>query len=224
LSQKGQPGEALDDNKKRPIVEDMRRMYVTLGVIFLVFLAGFILVGRMISFAQNPIDDGLRKRLELREEMHKRIRDKLIYGIGPDQDMFKDIEQMFEESMSESLSGFSVRSNAFQTEWQENSSGRTLIITPQSPEQKLNIDVNSSMITIKGESVQKSNGSTVSSSFSNSFSVPDDCDGSRVQMDQKDGKILVHLPYRSSKTQLPEIKLKKPERKPLPPSTDDVQI
>ncbi len=199
-------------------------MYVTLGVIFLVFFTGLMLVGRMISFAQNPSDDGFRKRMELREEIHKRIRDKLIHGIGPDQDMFKDIEQMFEESMAESLSGLSVRSNAFQSEWRENSSGRTLIITPQSPEQKLNIDVNSTMITIKGESVQKNNGSTVSSSFSNSFSVPDDCDGSRVQMDQKDGKILVHLPYRNSKTQIPEIKLKKPERKPLPPSTDDVQI
>jgi HSP20 family molecular chaperone IbpA len=199
-------------------------MYVALGVIFLILLTGFIGLGRMISFAQNPSDDGLRKRMELREEMHKRIRDKLIYGIGPDQDMFKDIEQMFEESMAESFSGLSVRSSAFQSEWTENSSGRTLIITPQSPEQKLNIDVNSSMITIKGESVQKNNGSTVSSSFSNSFSVPEDCDGSRVQMDQKDGKILVYLPYRSSKTQMPEIKLKKPERKPLPPSSDDVQI
>lgn len=199
-------------------------MYVALGAIFLVFFTGLFLVGRMISFAQNPSDDLQRRRMELREEMHKRIRDKLIYGIGPDQDMFKDLEQMFEDSMADSFSGLSSRSSAFQSEWSENQTGRTLIITPQSPEQKLNIDVNSSMITIKGESVQKNNGSTISTSFSNSFPVPDDCDGSRVKMDQKEGKILVHLPFRNSKDKIPEIKFKKQERTPVPPSSEDVQI
>jgi hypothetical protein len=136
-------------------------MYVVLSLIFLLPLATYFAVSKMLTFAQSGPSqnrdsiDNIKRRMELREEMHKRMRDKLLLGIGPDQDMFKDLEQMFEDTMTDSFSGFDqlggARSN-FHSEWQESKTGRTLVITPQSPEQKLNIDV-----------FATSNGSRVSS-------------------------------------------------------------
>lgn len=146
-------------------------------------------------------------------------------GIGPDQDLFKDLEQMFEDTMTDSFSGFDqlgVATSHFQSEWQQTKTGRTLVITPQSPEQKLNIDVNETAITIKGESRQQNGGTSISSTFSNSFPVPDDCDGTRVKMDQKDGKLLVQFPFKSAK--VVPAPPKKEERTPIPPSESDIEI
>ena len=206
-------------------------MYVVLSLIFLLPLATYFAVSKMLTFAQSGPSqnrdsfDKIKRRMELREEMHKRMRDKLLLGIGPDQDMFKDLEQMFEDTMTDSFSGFDqlggARSN-FHSEWQESKTGRTLVITPQSPEQKLNIDVNATVISIKGESRQQNGGTTISSSFTNSFPVPDDCDGSRVKMDQIDGKLLVQFPYKKMKS-IPAPPTKE-ERRPIPPSESDIQI
>lgn len=206
----------------------MKRMYVALAIMFLlVFWAGALLgQQKSKSSFDDPQMDGFEKRMRMRQEMHRRMMDKLINGNGPDQDMFSDMEKFLDEAMSDSLSPFSsVRgvSNNFKTEWNESASGRTLVITPSSPEQKLDIDVTNGMVTIKGKSEIK-NGNNVSvSNFQNSFSVPADCDFSKVKIDQKDGKILVQFPYTA--TSKPKvIKPIEEDRKPLPPSESDVQV
>ncbi len=207
-------------------------MYVVLSIFFLLFVGTIVAVGKMLSFAQSgPSQDSgsfdrMKRRMELREEMHKRMRDKLLHGIGPDQDMFKDLEKMMEETMADSFSQFDQLtsvSSQFQSEWTESKTGRTLVITPKDPNQKMNIDVNASMVTIKGESTQNQNGSSYSSSFSNSFSVPDDCDGSRVKMDQKEGKLLIQFPFKSAKAVALPPKQDN-QRKPIPKSEGDVEI
>lgn len=163
--------------------------------------------------------DRMKRRMELREEMHRRIREKILTGRGDDQNLFKDLEQEFEDTMSDSFSR--VESN-YTSEWLEEKNGRTLVITPKDPNQKINIDVNASVITIKGESQEKTATTSMVSAFSNIFPVPDDCDGTKVKMNSKDGKLLVELPYKKIKSiSTPP---KKDQRIPIPPIPGDVEI
>jgi HSP20 family molecular chaperone IbpA len=206
----------------------MKRMYVILLVIFLLFLMAVTALGQMMTVTVDNDEkaiDHMKKQMLLRDQIHKRLRDKLFYGVGPDQDLFKDLDEALEESMNDSFSGFGQMGHSFtqfKSEWSESKNGRILTLTPQSQDQKLNIDVNASMITIKGESQQKSSTSTVSSSFTNSFPVPDDCDGTKVKMDQRDGKILIELPFKKVKSvTIPPIE---EERQPLPSSGDEIKI
>src|SRR5690348_9939488 len=109
----------------------MKRMYVTLGVLVLVGLWAFSCLG------QKKTVDGLdraeyrmKRRMELREEMHRRMINKLLHGMGPDEDIFKDMEQMFQDSMADSFSAFgdlTAESKNYQTEWTESTTGRTLL-------------------------------------------------------------------------------------------------
>ena len=202
----------------------MKRMYVTLAVIFIA------LVWAVSAITQTPSRqpfDRMKRRMELREEMHRRIRDKLINGGSADQDMFKDLEQELEETMADTFSGIGQLSNPsakYTSEWLETKSGRTLVITPKDPNQKINIDVNASAITVKGEIIEKTATTSFTTVFNNSFPVPDDCDGTKVKMDAKDGKLLVVLPYKTFKAVTIPPKATQPERKPLPPAEGDVQI
>jgi HSP20 family molecular chaperone IbpA len=197
----------------------MKRMYVALFISAgIIFWAGSIL-------GQQKKSDQMDDRLKLREEIHRRILDKMLRGVGTDQDMFSDMEEMMDKMMSESMSGFesmgigSVQN--FQIDWSESVAGRTLLITPQNPDQQLDINVSNGFIVIKGKSEQKSQTGSSFTQFSNSFNIPSDCDPGKVKMDQKDGKILVFLPFKNG---LPKGSKPQEKRIPLPPSEGDVQI
>jgi len=97
------------------------------------------------------------------------------------------------------------------------------VITPKDPKQQLDIDVKGSLITIKGTTENKNSNGSFVSSFSNSFSVPQDCDGAKVGMEQKDGKILVFFPYFEAK-KINKVPHPKEQRIPLPPTQDGVEI
>lgn len=206
----------------------MKRMYVALAIMFtFVFYAGTLLGQQKSRPTIDPKLDGMEKRMQLREEIHRRMMDNLLRGIGSDEDMFSDMEKMMEEAMSESFNGISsFRSSSFaknyKAQWNETASGRTLEITPATPEQKLDIDVTNGMVTIKGKSEVKTQGGVAVSNFSNSFTVPADCDFTKVKMDQKDGKILVQFPYTAAGK--PKTIKKEEDRKPLPPSESDVEV
>lgn len=198
----------------------MKRMYVTLAIILVVMIGAVAAISQTVQTTpptRQPFDRA-KRRAELREEMHRRMRAKLFHNQGPDQDMFADMESEMESLMADSFESMdSIKENfsSFKSEWSENKEGRILTLTPQSPEQKLNIDVNATVITIKGESVQKTATSSVSSSFNNSFPVPGDCDGTKVKMSQKDGKIVMLLPYKVPAKEV---------RRPVAPSAGDIGI
>ena len=201
-------------------------MYVTLAIIFVFALWTLTALSQMGSTTDqtktsNNQFDQLKRRMELREEMHRRIVDKLMNGVGSDENLFEDLEQEFEDLRPNSFSQIKSSVN-FSSEWLESKSGRTLVITPKDPEQKMNIDVNATQITIKGEVQHKTANSAYTSSFTNSFPVPSDCDGSKVKMDTKDGKLLVELPYKSAR-QVKPIK-SKPTNNTLTPIDGEVQI
>jgi len=153
------------------------------------------------------------------------MMEKLLRGVGPDQDMFKDMEQFMDEVMSDSFSGFNsfTRTTAqnYKMEWSETSTGRVLTITPNSREQQLDINVENGLVVIKGKTEHKTPNGTSISNFSNSFNVPGDCDPAKVKMDSKEGKILMQFPYRSAKS----LETKpKGSRTPVGPSDEDVKI
>lgn len=195
-------------------------MYV---VLILLLMTGTILAQQ----GTRPVDDDtarMEKRLKMREEMHRRMMDKLINGVGPDQDMFKDMEQFMNDVMSDSFSGFETlapKVENFKMEWSESATGRTLNITPKTPEQQLDINVSNGLIIIKGKVEDKRPNGIAVSNFTNSFNVPGDCDPGKVKMSQDKGKILVSFPWRTAKPA--EIKPKQ-DLKPLPPSDTDVTI
>ncbi len=195
-------------------------MYVVLGVFFLALLWAFS------GFTQkDPQIDHIKKQMELREELHRKMIENLFHGTHDDQ-LFKDMEKLMDDAMKDSFgagtSSFSYSFGAqnFETDWQESEAGRTLFITPQSKDQKLDINVQQGMVTIKGKSETKTPNGTKVSDFQNSFSIPQDCDSTKVKMDQKNGKIVMFFPWKTLKKEVPE----KNERIPLPKAESDVTI
>lgn len=194
-------------------------MYLTLGIIFLVMVWALTVLGQKTSPMESE-RDALKRHLELREEIHKRMMGKLLHGIGPDEDLFKDLEQLMDDSMKDSFSHFDsfTESKNFESQWVDSEEGKTLEITPQNKDQRLDINVENGLVTIKGKNEIKTAHGTSISSFSNSFSVPLECDASKVKMDQKGEKILVFFPYKNG---LP--RGSKPSEK-SPPKSERVPI
>lgn len=196
----------------------MKRMYVVLTVILLlVFWA-------IAGFGQKRVADPIQQRLQLREELHRKMLNNLLSG-SHDEDLFRDMDKLMEDAMKDIGAGgssfsYSIGAQNFETEWTESSNGRTLLITPQSKDQKLDINVEQEMVTIKGKTENKTPGGVMVSDFQNSFSIPQDCDSGKVKMDQKDGKIVMFFPWKSVK----KISPKKDERLPLPKADSDVTI
>jgi HSP20 family molecular chaperone IbpA len=209
-------------------------MYVLLGCFVLVSLWAVSCLGQMsfdVQTTQTPPSgappgfDRMKRRMELRQKMHQRMIDKLVNGTGPDQDLFGDMEKEMAEALKEATADDyfpSSRNPNFGMEWTETKTGRTLLITPQSKDQKLEFDTKPNLVTIKGQSEQRTENGIATSSFQNSFSVPEDVDGTKVKMSQKDGKIVMEFPYKNLKTII--IPKKEETRKPLPPSEGDVPI
>lgn len=204
----------------------MKRMYAVVTIIF-VFMFG---VGALLAQQPSrPVDDGpsdaMEKRLKMRAEMHRRMMEKLINGVGPDQDMFQDMEKFMEEIMADSFTGFDTLTRPavenYKMAWSESATGRTLNITPKTPEQQLDINVSNGLIIIKGKVEDKRPNGIAVSNFTNSFNIPGDCDPAKVKISQAQGKILVSFPWRTAKAK--DIQPKQ-DLKPVPPSETDVPI
>lgn len=192
-------------------------MYVVLTVILLLVfwtVSGF---GQKRE-TRNTELDRIRKQMELREELHRKMLQNLLHGTH-DESLFGDMEKLMEDAMKDAGStssfSFSIGQNV-ETEWQESSAGRTLLITPRTKDQKLDINVAEGMVTIKGN--------TENTNFQNSFSIPQDCDSGKVKMDQKDGKIVMFFPWIIARKVSPPISPKKEKRIPLPKTESDVTI
>jgi HSP20 family molecular chaperone IbpA len=204
----------------------MKRMYVVLTLLVLMVFYTGTLLGQKSSQLVDSEPDHFQKRMQMREEMHRRMMDKLLKGTGPDQDMFKDMEAFMDEVMSDSFSGHDsfTRTTAqnYKMEWTETSSGRTLVVTPKNSEQQLDIKVENGLVVIQGKTEHKSSNGISIANFSNSFNVPADCDPGKVKMDAKDGKIFMHFPFSINKAVLETHP--KNERRPVSPSQEDVKI
>ncbi len=201
-------------------------MYLTLFIISVfVFWTDAILAQQGLKPVDDKQSTSMEKRMQMRAEMHRRMMEKLIRGVGPDQDMFQDMEKFMEEIMSDSLSGLDTLNRTadenYKMAWSESATGRTLNLTPKTPEQQLDINVSNGLIIIKGKVEDKRPNGIAVSNFSNSFNVPGDCDPGKVKISQNQGKILVSFPWRAAKAK--DVQPKQ-NLKPVPPSETDVPI
>jgi hypothetical protein len=200
----------------------MNMTYLFLGVL-LVLSFSLSVFGQKTTQESNK--DSLKRAMELREQLHRRLMDHLFHGTGGNQDeIFKDMEALFEDVMKDMQKGFSDfddfgQSKGYEMAWTESKEGRTLWISPQDKKSPLEINVEKGMISIKGKSEVKTPTRSSVSSFSHSYSVPSDCDGSKVKMLEKDGKILMSFPFNKA-----DQKIKRDERRPLPRSQGEVTI
>lgn len=197
-------------------------MYVVLSVIILFSLwmlqaLGQKVMGPAPTGKPLSVNDQLRRRMELREEMHRRIRDKLINGIGSDEDLFQGMDEMMGDAF---VSTNFMGSPSPKFDWVETKTGRSLVIIPDDPSQKIDLDVKDNMINIKGETKVKSENSESVSQFENSFPIPQDCDGSKVKIRNEKGNIVMDFPFKG-KSPTP---VQKDTRVPLPPRGDEVPI
>jgi len=166
------------------------------------------------SFSQNPDLERMRKRMEMHEEIHRRIREKLINGRGSDTDLFQGVDEMFESLMNDRAGSgfrprpeFAIASDTYTSEWKSDEKGKTLILTPKDPKNQLDINVKDQMVTIKSK--------TETTESSSVFPVPQECDGSKVQMKSVNNSIHLVFPFRAA------IKI---ERRPLQKNSGDIEI
>lgn len=182
-----------------------------------------LILNTIPSFAQNQDFDRMKQRMQLREEAHRRMREKILKGRGGD-DLFDDLEKMFNDMMNDTSTSFeprddfAVSSNSFSTEWVSDGKTKTLILTPKDKSVELDINVKDQVITIGSKQKSKDQNSYSESSSTSIFPVPIECDGGKVQMKSVDNSIHLVFPLRVQKNG------DQNDRQPLKPSSGDVEI
>ncbi|HXH74813.1 MAG TPA: hypothetical protein VNJ08_07590 [Bacteriovoracaceae bacterium] len=173
----------------------------------------FILLLALFTFgvqAQNPNADQVRRALELRHELHKRLMDHLIngtnIGTGKDDELFKEMEALFEEAVTNIGGNTRTTPKSYDMAWSDSKAGRTFLLSPHDKKQPLEIKIEKGVITIEGKNSV--------ASFTHTYSVPMDCDWTKVKMREKEGKIIMSFPFKKTAQ----------GRKPVEPSKNDVSI
>lgn len=162
------------------------------------------------SWAQSP-DERRAERMRQREALHQKMF-QALQGDNLDRSL-RDMEKMMNEMMSDMQMdmqefNFSSRTSAltpFTYDWRMNEKGRSLVITPQSKETKLDVKVENQLLTIQSNMKQ--------GEAKRIMSVPQDCDPDRVKMEEKDGNLVLFFPFKSKESGL----------KPLSGGKNDVQ-
>lgn len=198
-------------------------------------LMSFVLITHSVFvFAQNSDFDQIRRRMELHEEMHRRMREKILFGRGGD-DIFKDLDKMFNDMMNDAQSfeprdEFNLSSSTFTSEWKSEEKGKTLILKPKDQSVQLDINVKDQLINISSKQEIKDKNSQIESSSSSVFPVPYECDGNKVQMKSVGNSIHLFFPFKSGVAPTKEITLPKKkngdleDRRPITPFEEDVEI
>ena len=138
------------------------------------------------------------------QDMMNRQRD-LIESMMKDEDEFnKRVEQLFEKLHKQGAFGslnkklFEFRNSVVNTKWVEVENKKKLIIDLDPKEDKVNIDIKSGIITIKGKKKvmnkfkgQKDSYGHSMHNFQKSLSLPNDIDQTSAKFKTENGKIVV---------------------------------
>lgn len=159
-----------------------------------------ILCSVMASAQKMSPEEYARKRAEF----DRRLRERIFNQANADSDRWvQEMESAMEELMRDSMSemealrresdtlGLGARGGV-QLAWSEGKDGRTLTVTPATPDAQMDVQVLNGLITIKSEIVKPNSRSQSSSTQM----VPGDCDGDRVKTEGKDGKLTLFFPWR----------------------------
>lgn len=170
-----------------------------------------LIISAKFVHAQQSEDNAQRRIQEIQEEFRKfeEHKNKILQQFFDDKDGFfnpdmdaqmEKVEQMFEQMQADQLgtnpNKFMRNSNSVSTHWLEKDGERVLVIVPQNPQSKLDIELNDGMVQISGSIKNESEGSQSLSQFSNSFSVPSELDFHKAKMEQQGSEIWIRFPYR----------------------------
>ena len=179
----------------------MKRMYVVLGLFLFTLLWAFTSLGQ-----KKTVDDPEA----LREEIHRRMRQKLLFGQGSDEDLFRDMHQMMDRAMSDFNTIKLDIDAGVKSEWVSQGQDQILVVTPEDSKQQMDIKVENGLVTLQSKNESKNSFSQ----FSQSFSIPFGCDGSKVKIEQKMEKIHIRFPCTT----------RKESREPVQKNEADVSI
>ena len=163
------------------------------------------LIALILLFSINSKADEADKNYR---ELHRRLREQVLKGFQDHDQFIQEMDQMMDQMMRDSIgpNGFGrwndLSAPTINTEWSESKKGRTLEITPATKETKLDVQVKNGMIVIESETL----GQNSQSRFSQSQSIPSDCDSDGVQMETKNGKLLVYFPWKVGEQKTPASK------------------
>ncbi len=143
-----------------------------------------------------------------RAEFDRRLRERIFNNANADSDRWvQEMESAMEELMQDSLRdidslrresdafGFGARGGT-QLAWSESKDGRTLTVTPATPEVQMDVQVLNGIISIKTE---MTTGNSRSQSSSTQM-VPGDCDGDLVKTEGREGKLVLFFPWKKLET------------------------
>lgn len=159
------------------------------------------------------------ERLKRYEDFHQKLRERILKGF--DDSSLEEMNRLVDEMMDEGLrdfpaTGLSRFSGGPSMSWSEGKAGRELLIIPKSKNDKLDVQVEEGMITIK---ISRSEGQMQSHS-THAQNVPGDCDADLVKMDSKNGGLLLFFPWKkTAPSRTPD-----PGLKPLKPKKDDIEV
>lgn len=106
------------------------------------------------------------------------------------------------------------------TQWEEDTKGRTLYVTTKDKDQKLDLKIENEMIEIKSVQEKKSQNMQSQSMSSHLVSVPNDCDANRAVISATDTGLKIFLPFKEAQ----KVETKTPERIPLKPTKDEIDV
>jgi hypothetical protein len=151
------------------------------------------------DFVQNEI-----KRFEA---LRKKILGRIFEDSNGEEEGF---ENNFDSLMNQGFGGMiESSSSGLKMNWSETDQFRILEIAVEDPNLQLDFDINKSRIQIKGSVSTSSQYAKSTSQFSHSYSVPEDVDGEKAQIEQLDKKIIIKFPFISA-----DSKLKQSPQKP----------
>jgi hypothetical protein len=152
------------------------------------------------DFVQNEI-----KRFEA---LRKKILGRIFDDSNGEEDGF---ENNFDSLLNQGFGGmFDTSSSGLKMNWSESDQFRILEIAVEDPNLQLDFDINKSRIQIKGTITTSSEYGKSTSQFSHSYSVPEDVDGEKAQIEQLDKKIIIKFPIISADS--------KPKQSPQKPA------
>lgn len=172
------------------------------------------------AFSESS-DERLKRRMQLREEMHQKMRDSLFNDFDASSS-FQKMDQLMDELMKDAFSDFDQSafqlnsSNGISTHWRESEKGRILTVKTEDKDAKVDVQVNGQKITLKTEYEQKSGQGLMKGQSTQMQTVPHDCDGDLVKMEATDKGVELFFPYKTG-VQTTD------ERRPIEGNANDIQ-
>jgi len=171
---------------------------------------------KILKSDDNSQEQGERDFVQDEIKRFEALRKKILSRIFNDPNNEEDgFENNFDSLLNQGFGGMiQSSSSGLKMNWTETEQFRILEIEIEDPNTQVDFDINKTRIQIKGSATTTTEYGKSTSQFSHSYSVPDDVDGEKAQIEQKEKMIVIKFPYLSASSN-PESKAKKSPSRPV---------